>query len=298
MRSLSSAWPARTLPPLFATVLLSLCAAGSAHARDPSPANSKELAQQRFQEATQAYQEGRYAAAASLFEAADRLMPHAIVRYNAATAWEQAGEDARAATGYEAALALDSLDAARRETARERLTGLEVKLGRIHIQEPLGAVVTVDHVQRTPVPLTFYLRPGSYDINAEYRGEQRVTHAQVGAGESRELELDLPVPESAAPPPESVPPSTPTPPIDDGESQTTWGWVGVGASVALSGAAIVFGARALSTRNRFVSSGKTDADLRQSATDLRLTSNLLWGDATLTDATGLVLLLTAPTVKF
>ena len=138
-------------------------------AQQPHPANAVELAKQRFQEATEAYQDGRYSAAASLFEAADRLMPHASTRYNAATAWEQAGEDARAATGYEAALALESLDPARRKTARERLAGLGKRLGRIHIREPLGALVTVDHVQREPVPLTFYLRPGSYEIQAEYR---------------------------------------------------------------------------------------------------------------------------------
>lgn len=277
---------------------------GEASAAEPPgatslPANSKQLARQRFQEATEAYQEGRYSAAASLFEAADRLRPHASVRFNAAAAWEQAGEDARAATAYAAVLELDSLDASRRKTAVERLAGLAQKLGRLQIREPLGALVTVDHIQRLPVPLAFYLRPGDYEVTAEYRGDQTTTPASVGAGEDRELKLDLPLPEppAAAAPPATVPPPPPRP-VDMGTGQKTWGWVSVGASVALSGAAVFLGVRALSARDRFKESRNTNADARKEASDLRLATNLLWGGATIAGSTGLVLLLTAPTVEF
>ncbi len=292
---------------LTASLLLSLLA-GEARAQDPPPstslpANSKQLARQRFQEATEAYEEGRYSAAASLFEAADRLRPHASVRFNAAAAWEQAGEDARAATAYAAVLELGSLDASRRKTALERLTGLARKLGRVQIREPLGALVTVDHIQRAPVPLTFYLRPGEYDIAAEYRGVRTLTSATVVAGDEREVLLNLPLPEppaSAPTAPVSLPPPAPaTPrPDDSGPGQKTWGWVSVGASVALSGAAIFFGVRALSARDRFTESRNTNADARKEASNLRLATNLLWGGATIAGSTGLVLLLTAPTVEF
>src|SRR5690349_11502444 len=119
MRARSSVLGSRSLGCLLIIALLETSSA-PVHAVDSHPANATELAKQRFQEATQAYQEGRCSAAASLFEAADRLMPHASVRYNAATAWEQAGEDARTATGYEATLGMESLDPSRRKTARER----------------------------------------------------------------------------------------------------------------------------------------------------------------------------------
>ncbi|MEY4547964.1 MAG: hypothetical protein RL685_4159 [Pseudomonadota bacterium] len=263
------------------------------------PANSKQLARQRFQEATEAYQEGRYSAAASLFEAADRLRPHASVRFNAAAAWEEAGEEARAASGYAAVLELESLDASRRKTALERLAGLSQKLGRVQIREPLGALVTVDHVQREPVPLLFYLRPGSYDIAAEYRGVQTTTATEISAGSEREIQLDLPLPElpaaAVAPPP--APPQAPRP-VDVGPGQKTWGWVSVGASVAFGGAAIFFGVKALSARDRYSASSNQNADARKEASDLRLATNLLWGGATIAGSTGLVLLLTAPTVEF
>jgi tetratricopeptide (TPR) repeat protein len=287
---------------LLVCVLLQVGSVLPAHAADPHPANATELARQRFREATEAYGEGRYAAAASLFEAADRLLPHATTRYNAATAWEQAGEDARAATGYEAALALDSFDPSRRKSARERLTGLQQRLGRIHIREPLGALVTVDHVQREPVPLTFYLRPGGYQIAAEYRGAEDSTTVQISAGDDREIKLHLPSTSTPVEPVESAPvvlPPTPSPrPVDDGTGQKTWGWVSMSAGVALSGAAIFLGVRALAARDRYVASGNHDASARQHASDLRLATNLLWGGATLAGSTGLVLFLTAPTVEF
>ena len=301
MRSPSFARSLRALRFLLASVLIQTATVPSARAADPRPANSTELAKQRFQEATEAYQEGRYSAAASLFEAADRLMPHASVRYNAATAWEQAGEDARAATGYEAALGMETLDAARRKTAQERLAGLEQRLGRVRIREPLGALVTVDHVQREPVPLTFYLRPGSYEIQAEYRGTETRTSAQIGAGEERELKLDLPAavePTQPAEPSQVVLPPNPPPPVADWSSQKTWGWVSIGAGVALSGAAIFLGVKALNAKDVYTASKNTNAAARQDAADLRLATNLLWGGATLAGTAGLVLLLTAPKIEF
>jgi hypothetical protein len=85
---------------------------------------------------------------------------------------------------------------------------------------------------------------------------------------------------------------------DSFANQKTWGWVGVGAGVALGGAAIVFGVRALAARDAFNASANTDVNARNRASDLRLATNILWGGATLAGATGLVLLLTAPTIEF
>jgi tetratricopeptide (TPR) repeat protein len=289
-------------PLIIAWALAFALSSSHAQAVDAQPTNPKELAKQRFQDATQAYQEGRYSAAASLFEAADRLAPHASTRYNAATAWEQAGEAARAATGYEAVLALDSLDEGRRGLAEQRLDALKRLLGRVSIRQPLGALITVDHVQRAPVPTTFYLRPGSYDVGVEYRGTNSTTHAEVAAGEVEDLTLDLPT--------AALPATTPTvqanpeipkaPPVvnDAGATQKTWAWVSLGASVALGGAAIVLGLNAWSARDRFVASGNTNAEARSEASDLRLATNLLWGGSALAGATGLVLLLSAPTIEF
>lgn len=263
--------------------------------------NATELAQRRFHEATQAYQEGRYSAAASLFEAADRLAPHVSSRFNAATAWDNAGEAARAATGYAAVLEFEGLDEARRRDARQRLSDLEPGLGRVHIGEPLGALVSVDHIQRVPVPLSFYLRPGSYELAAEYRGTRSTTPMRVTAGEAQTLKLRLPPRAgSATIPPSSPPPRLPPPlpPQNASGTRETWGWIAVGTGVASSCAAIVLGLRFLSAKSRYDASGFTDAEARAEASDLRLATNVAWGGATVAGAAGLVLLLTAPTVKF
>ncbi len=288
-------------PTIFAWALALALSSTHATAADSPQTTPKELAQQRFREANQAYQEGRYSAAASLFDAADRLAPHPSTRFNAAAAWEEAGEAARAATGYEAVLALSSLDEGRRKVAEERLANLKRTLARVKIRQPLGALVTVDHVQRAPVPTSFYLRPGGYDLQVEYQGEATTSHAEVFAGKDHDLKLNLPESEAPAASLPSVPlkPAPLPPPInDEGGTQKTWGWVSVGAGVALGGAAMVLGLRALDARDRFVASGNTNPDARGEAADLRLATNLLWGGATVAGAAGLFLLLTAPTVEF
>ena len=266
-----------------------------------SSTNSTELARQRFQEATAAYKEGRYSAAASLFDAADRLAPHPSTRYNAATAWEQAGEAARAATGYEAAIAMATLDEARRKVAEERLAALKEGLGRVRVQRPLGGFVTVDHVQHVPIPTTFYLVPGSYELTIDYQGKANQSPLTSVAGQDQDVSPSFPGTEPAAPsvPPEALKPvPAAPPPADVWLTQKTWGWVGLGAGVALSGAAMVLGLRALAARDRFVASGNTDADAHDEASDLRLATNVMWAGAAAAGVTGLVLVLTAPTVEF
>jgi hypothetical protein len=268
---------------------------------DSQPTNSTQLARQRFREAQEAYRERRYSAAASLFEAADRLAPHPSTRFNAAAAWDEAGEAARAATGYEAALASATLDEGKRKVAEERLSSLKLELGKILVQRPLGAFVTVDHVQRAPVPTTFYLVPGTYQLQVDYQGETSASPLDVLAGREHDVKQNYAEPEPTAPaaPPEATKPlPLPPAPADTAISQKTWGWVSVGAGVALGGAAVVLGLRALAARDRFVESNNTDPDARDDAASLRLATNVLWGGATAAGVTGLVLVLTAPTVEF
>jgi hypothetical protein len=265
--------------------------------------NAKELARQRFREATEAYNDGRFAAAASLFEAADRLSPHAAVRYNAATAWDEAGEESRAATGYEAALAQGTLGSRDETIARDRLATLKGKLAHVRVLQPLGALITVDHVQRTPVPTSFFLRPGSYEVTTEYRGARTLTPARVVAGKDQILKLNVPFTEPAAPPAVAAPPVTPPSvppdvPPSDPSLQRTWGWVAVGAGVVFSGAAIYMGTRTLAARDEYRESGFTSQDARNSASSRRLATNLLWGGALLSGGAGAFLLLTSPKVEF
>lgn len=293
----------RRLAALACALALAMTNAAPAAADNNQPTNSTQLARQRFREAKEAYRERRYSAAASLFEAADRLAPHPSTRFNAAAAWDEAEEMARAATAYEAALATPTLDEDKRKVAEERLASLKLELGKILVQRPLGAFVTVDHVQRVPVPATFYLLPGSYSLQVEYRGETSSTPLEVVAGRDHDVQLDFIEPEVAAPPravpPEALQPVPPAPPpADAGISQKTWGWVSMGAGVALGGAAIILGLRALAARDKFEDSNNTDSSARNEAANLRLATNVFWGGATAAGVTGLVLVLTAPSIEF
>ncbi|MET0411084.1 MAG: hypothetical protein ABW217_07295 [Polyangiaceae bacterium] len=275
----------------------------SAQETAPPATNAKELARQRFREATEAYNDGRFSSAASLFEAADRLSPHAATRYNAATAWDQAGEASRAATGYEAALAQGTLDTSRETIARDRLATLKGTLAHVRVLQPLGALVTVDHVQRTPVPTSFFLRPGRYEVTTEYRGARTTTPARVVAGKDHILKLNVPFTEVVTPPPAAAPPVTapsvpPDVPPSDASLQRTWGWIAVGAGVVFSGAAIYMGTRTLAARDEYRSSGFTSQQARDTAASRRLATNVFWGGALLSGGAGAVLLLTSPKVEF
>lgn len=277
-----------------------------AHAQDASSpsTNAKELARQRFREATEAYNDGRFAAAASLFEAADRLSPHAAVRYNAATAWDEAGEASRAATGYEAALAQGTLGSGDEANARERLAALKGTLAHVRVLQPLGALVTVDHVQRTPVPTSFFLRPGRYDVTTEYRGARTSTPARVVAGKDQILKLNVPFTEAVTPPPVAPPPVAPPsvpPDVPPGDPalQRTWGWVAIGAGVVFSGAAIYMGTRTLAARDDYRAADVTNRrEARDTFRSRRLATNVFWGGALLSGGAGAVLLLTSPAVEF
>lgn len=284
----------------FCSLLLALTPAVAGAQPGGAPANqaeSTDLASQRFVEATEAYQQERYSAAASLFEAADRLAPHPSIRYNAATAWEQAGELARAATGYQAVLESSSVDDGRRATARQRLDALQAELAQITVADPLGALLTVDHIQRQPLPARFYLQPGTYRFDVEFSGQALTETATVHAGKKLSLEFA-----GIAPAPEPLPSldDVPADPVPASPGWTTgpWTWVALGAGVALSGAAIALGLKAKGAEKTYRDSGYTDPQALRQAEDLQLATNVAWGGATAASVTGLVLILSSPTLEF
>lgn len=264
----------------------------------PNQADSEDLAQQRFREATEAYRNERYSAAASLFEAADRLAPHASNRFNAAAAWEQAGELARAATGYQAALAQGAVDGelgkARRLTAMERLGALRTSLGHVNVDTPLGALLTVDHIQRLALPARFYLQPGNYQFDLEFRG-QTLHHSElVVAGAVTTVDFGIAPPSPEPPPPSPPPPPEASPATSSGPG--AWTWVALGAGLALTGVAANFGFQANAAENVY----NRDLTLEnyQSARNLERKANIAWAGAATAGVAGVILMLATPTVEF
>jgi tetratricopeptide (TPR) repeat protein len=289
---------------LFLLLLLActLFAARPAAGQEP-----QDLARQKFSEAVAAHQKGDFKQAAALFEEAYRLVPASRAKYNAAVSWDAAGESPRAADAYATALDLGGLTVEEAEQTRERLSTLERSLGYLQIDEPVGALVSVAHVERAAVPLRVHLVAGMYAVRLELDGVVKTHEVQIGAGEAKRIALEVPrqaAPKAAPAPaaePVRVPPPEPDRPAPETDStQRTWGWVAVGVGAALTGAAVVLGLQTLSARDEWDNLAHTpsEIDKRDRAVALRTWTNVAWGSAAVAGGVGVTLLLTAPKVQF
>lgn len=294
-----------------------LCVAGGlalSIATGASAQDARDSARQKFVEATAAHARGDYREAAKLFEEAHRLAPAAGAEFNAGIAWDQAGELPRAADAYETALEMGGLTEDEAEQAQTRLTALKKVLGVIRVDQPIGATVTIAHLENVPVPARVHVKPGRYELKASMGARTTTTNVEVSAEQVQSIKLEGLEPAAgaaAASPPPSGPPTSAQPqPARSHDSrqdlrrraashtQRTWGFVALGAGAVLAGTAIFLGTRTLAARNEFNNSGLHDVDARDRAVSLRLWTNVAWGGAALGAGTGAVLLLTAPSVEF
>lgn len=263
---------------------------------------ASDVAAELFQQAEAAFNKQQYERAAQLFEGADREAPHASVVYNAAVSWDHAHRRAQAAQAYQRALQREDLDSAQASDAEQRLAALGEELGYLQVMRPVGAFVTVAHARRMPIPAGVYLEPGEYQVVVE-DAAGRQGRRRINVARRRRMRLDL---TSALPPPpnpESIPARTePVTPAPDeahaSNAQAVIGWVMVGAGVVAAGTATYLGLRALAAKDRYEQSAFTNRQAYGEAVDFRLGSNVAWGGAALFGATGLVLVFTAPTVRF
>jgi tetratricopeptide (TPR) repeat protein len=295
---------------LWALLLcLSTVLAGASAAAQENSADQKTLARERFGEASAAHARGDYLEAAKLFEEAHRLAPAAGAKFNAGIAWDQAGDLPRAADAYETALEMGGLDQQDAKQAESRLSALKQVLGSLRIEEPTGAVVSVAHLDRAPVPARAHVRPGDYQLRAEIGAHTTTLKVVIGAGEVKTVRFDKPGsggkieptprvtkrkrgdPLAATPGPEDRPPSR-------SSAQKTWGFIALGAGVVLGGTAVFLGTRTLSARDDYVHDGEKDQDKYDKAVALRTWTNVTAGGAVVAGGLGTVLLLTAPTVEF
>ncbi len=282
---------------VFRAAILSLCLTTTLTI--PAWGQSQESrAAAADQEARAAFAEGEFKRAAERFEEANRLAPHAQLRYNAALAWQKAGANARAADGYEAALQQGGLDEQRAGKARTVLAALKQNLGYVKIPGPLGGTLSVAHLKRAPIPTQFHLTPGTHELSVERAdGSGASKTIQVRAGEVLNVEVEA---GAATLGPTRPPTGRDTPPTKDtpekpaaSPSQATWGWIALGSGVVLGGAAAYFGTQTLSASDDYEASNFTDADARDRGTRNRLITNIALGGAVVAVGVGSYLLLTS-----
>jgi hypothetical protein len=269
-------------------------------AKAPSPERASEL----FRAASDAFERSDFLNAAQLFEAAYRLAPHPSAAFNAAVAWDRAENRARAATAYENALTVPGLSDKQAEEARARLAVLREVLGYVRVDEPIGTVISIGHLEDVAIPVRLYVIPGTYRIRPAPNSGVLAAEVSVGAGEVSSVRLLREPPAQPANGTVRAPAQTsPTSANvgDDGapsEGQETLGWVLLGGSVVASGVAIFLGVRALSAKDEYNQSGFTKATARSQAEDFRLGTNLAWAGAGALGLAGTALLLTSPTFEF
>ena len=265
-----------------------LLLAATAHADDVA------LAAKFFEEGKSAYARGDNGAAALAFEEADRHAPRGATIFNAAVAWEAAGDLPRAADDYAVADARTDLDDKMRANAKAHLAKLEADVGRLSLRGPASARVSVEHVSGAALPIVVHVRPGAHEVRVVFSdGKTNTRTMTVEKGATASLEIEAP-PETTTTTTEAPPDVKPEPkaePAEPSRATRTWGLVALGGAVVAGGAALFLGSRALSARDEFDASAHTDGDARDRAAGLRTWTNVAWVSAGVLAVTGVVLVL-------
>ncbi len=284
----------------FVPVLLCASLSGIVASASPCARADAAHAVEQYRAGADAYARGAYRAAAEMFEGAFREDPRGASIYNAGIAWEAGGDAPRAADAYATALATKDLGEPQRVDATERIAALEKKLGRLDVTGPVGAHVAIAHAEGRSLPTQIHLAPGSYSLHATYGdGHTESRDVQTAAGQL--LAIDM-APLVIAPPVVGRP-LTPIEPVaapvpsSSSSPLRTLGWIGVGGAVVLGGLAVYSGLTTLSARDAFDGTGDTSQSDHDRAVSARAWTNVAWAAAGVVGATGVVLLLVAPSPR-
>jgi len=195
-----------------------LCCASAAHADAPSPtAEDKKAASTAFRDGDRAFKSGDYRRAAEAYETAYKRAPHHAPLWNAARAWDRAGEIARAATLYAKYLREAPANAPDRNNATSALAKIAPKLARLdlHIDATLKDVKVDDRAIEPDTDggqsYTVYVVQGAHVVEARSGDETIKQSSTVAAGDVVGIALSMPEPKKKdEPPPPPPPPPAPS----------------------------------------------------------------------------------------
>lgn len=226
--------------------------AAPAHKLDKA---TREKAAKKFRQGMRAYRRHNYAAAAQDFEAANTIAPHPAALFNAADAYEKAGELTKAANLC-ARYLHDAPDKdKRRSKANKMIADLTPKLGRVDIDANGANDVQIDG--KAPQLSVSFVDPGDHVVSGSFDGKHVERQFTVVAGSLEHVRLEPPAP----PPPEAkpeTPPATPEQPShDQGVTRKHGGlpplvvYIGAGATAVLGGVTIWSGLDTNKARSDF-----------------------------------------------
>lgn len=239
-----------------------------------------EEAARLFKDGQARYAGGKFAEAAALFERANEVEPHAAVMFNAALAWERAGDLPRSADDFESALA-GQLDEASKRRAQQRLREIEQTVGVIRIVAPAGARVVIGQRMRSNFPTRVHVATGLVDVRVTFPdGSTDSRSVEVAAGETRDLTLSAP----------AKPPPTPSKkqPAPTSTSVNPWpiaGYVSLGVASSLMLTSVVLWSNAKDERDALIegdASARGRAETLQTWTNVTLVSSVVLASAGVT----------------
>lgn len=211
----------------------------AAHGQQPDRSRRAKAAKE-FRHAMRAYRRHDYAAAAADFEEAYATLPHPAALFNAAEAYEKAGELTKAANLCARYLHDASDKDRRRSKANKMIADLTPKLGRVDIDANGAQDVQIDG--KTPGPGVSFVDPGDHLVTGSFDGKQVQRQISVVAGSLEQVRLEAPPPPPAR---SATPVAAPVRgPRDQGAAGKHGGlpplavYIGAGATAVLGGVTI------------------------------------------------------------
>ena len=253
-------------------------------------------AKKQFVAGTKAFSNGKFAEAATAFEAAAALKPNAVALYTAALAWEQASQSERAADDYGRAVELPagSLTAQQESTAKERLSSLEKVLGTLAVTGPDGAKVQLDQFTETIVPVRLHGTGGTHSLAVKLPGKTpEKREVLLEGGQMQKLDLS-PAPvvvhhdDNTQPPPKEV---VVEKSVSHFSALKAIGFTAIGVGATSAIAAIILGISAQDAGDAYRRPGAATHDLYVHANALADWCNGAWITAGVLVAAGVTLVL-------
>ncbi|HWA72598.1 MAG TPA: tetratricopeptide repeat protein [Polyangiaceae bacterium] len=310
---------ARFTPKIWvtATALLALVSV-TGELRAETSASDKAAAEALFQEGRALFQQGQYEQACGKFAASQQLDGGFGTLMNLGECFEKRKLTASAWATFKeaAALARAQGQAERESQARERAAALEGQLSKLTVHAASAVSGLEVKLNGTPLPAAVWgtavpVDPGTQHVEASAPGHRAYTVELVVSEGSGFQTLEIPAlePEPVAAVPNSAPPSAapvaaPASAPAAGGTQRILGYVVGGAGVAGLVVGSIFGARAISKNSDSKDHCRTDTlcstrglALRDDARDAAKVSTFTFVAGGVLVATGLTLVLTAPSTR-
>ncbi|MBX3227523.1 MAG: hypothetical protein KIT84_14300 [Labilithrix sp.] len=237
--------------------------------------DDKTTAHALFLAGQKAFHAGDYKTAGSIFEEAYRKKPHHDALWNAASAWNRAGEDVRAANLYAKYLREAPTSAQDRKAAGAALGTLTSKLGKVVVHAPALSDVKVDETPSDPDGL--FVAPGEHVVSGRSGDVPVKKTVTLAAGQTLEVTLEPP-----PPPPKKPEPAPPPPPRKEERFHLPWVVVAIGGALAITGGGVTLwsGLDSSTKRERFRDRVDSREATKQELDDGRATqfrTNILLG---------------------